>query len=462
MADRVVRRGGLGACVLGFVLTFPLFIHVGPAGVGLGQRVFAADRTPGIDLPMSAFAIPIMLALLVLLKRNWTLRWHAVDGLVAVFCGVNGIAYVVGLALGGYASPMRAALSGAFLLQTLLPLSSFYLARVVVGGRFDEAMQRHLGWCGDVIAWTMRFAALSLGLLVAQSVVERGVAGALSERLVDYFGPVNVTKIKRYYPTILAAVSTFYVVRAMVGRSGSGVRTVDISIGLAMGALLPFIWSRAAVLTLLLAWMGVVICAIGWRRGRVAVPVLAGSAAVVGFTGLGIAVIGSSNAIVAERFRETLATGSRISVGDARRAAAAKEALAGNLLAPLGKMYRPRLQLTLAGERYDFPRVGMPENAYLDYADKAGPLALLSFVGILLYLLWRGLGLVYRYWGVVRGARPDQLWLLYGAWSILLALMIWSNLTQLNFTEPYAAFYFWFLLGILVSWDQCQVDRIGR
>lgn len=435
---------------LGFALSFPLFLHISSKGVELGHSSLGAYSTPGIDFPLSVFVVPCLLGYFLLARGIIHLKLNIIDVLLLFFVLSNVIAYGIGLMLMlGKGVASDAIYGFLFLGQTLLPISSLYLARVMTSVK-DTSRHFSMQPIYRTLDFAMFFAALSITLLVLQSLISKGLQMTLSSNLVDYIGPFHISKFKRYYPTILSVVSTLYLSKGIFARIQPSARLFNVGVSLFIGLTIPFIWSRSAVATTLLGW--VMLAFSGLLKKRISRKALHFSFVILGLVITLMLVLLTSDTKVSHRFRAMFEHENEIASSDMRRLGANIKGIQDGVLQPLGNMYIPKMQYTVGGFPYAFPRIGMPENAYLDYAIKAGPIPLILFLGIFVKILLMNQALLNLPLGI--NIQENARWVYHGLWASFIALGFWSNFTQLNFTEPYTAFFFWFLFGALVVFYQ--------
>ncbi len=439
--------------VLGLALSAPIFIHIGPDGLSLGQSVIFSERTPGVDLPISVFLIGPLL--LYLLSFRWaTISFSRYDAFVAAFVFVNLTSYLVGLVFYTSASD-QLSISFFFFAQTLVPLLSYFAGRVVPRNYWDG------GKTADQITFLERTVIAIMATLVVSAfllVVQTTLTGDTFKygRMVDHIGPFTITKIKRYYPTLLS-ISVILLFGYVYFSKPHVNRAIILQIiGLSAMLIVANMWSRAAIMTVIGGLIFLILAQIAFGHGRSKSQGV--WLFVLGATFLTVLIpilVATEGSGLARLF--TFAGFE----GDVRRASALIEAAKVGLLYPLGEMYQPVMNYSLGGAEYDFRRIRVSENAYLDLAIRAGPLAVIAVSSLVLSTTYASLCAYSR---ATRMKGPDTVgvsWLVPALSVVLMAVFFVSNQFQQNFTEPYAAMFVWYLIGVQVSLLQLN-QRLAR
>ena len=443
--------------VLAFVLIFPIFIHIGTYGISLGKSVWTGFKYPGIDFPLSVFVIPSVLLILIIYKRRILL--NVTDRLVILFVLINVISYLLGILVNIYfykVSDINEIFIGLFFLfQTILPISSYFVIRFLISGKENQGI-----WIiENLSSWLMVFGIISLFLLFVQSLIDKSVNEILSSGLVDYFGPIYVTKIKRYYPAMLTTSGTLFLSRFIFEKKAIFKTIIDLICALFIIALIPLIWSRIAFAMVLGATAFLIIISFSCRKFHSSYFVLFSLFVIliVAITFFAIEYFDLSNIKVVDRMLSMFNPTSSVSSGDSNRLSGMRKGLMDSLISPFGNLFLPKMNYSLSGIRYSFPRIGMPENTYLDISQRAGLISLMVFITISVIVFYEYASIVF-----IRNKSPlnrDIGWFEKGYLSIWLSLFLISNMTQHNFTEPYAAMYFWFILGMMDQYSRVKRTR---
>ena len=446
--------------VIGFVLGAPIFFHVGPQGITLGESVISSLRTPGIDLPLSSFAIVPIFALL-LMKGRQSIRVDMADLLVVAYLCINLLSYFLGNIFSGSLDDKTFFLSTSFLFQSVLPLLAYLTARLLPGSQTDTDI------CTSQFIFLERIlisAALTLAVSIFLLVLQTQITGDSEFKFgpfVDHIGPFMITKIKRYYPTLLSVAAIILVSYGFDVGLSAAKRWFRLLAGVFVMACIMGMWSRAALLTL---GSGIIfLMLLSTFRGfrSVSLPALTLSCLVAVAFILVIPILPSLGLTSVTRLIDTMEGEGLLIAGDLHRARALGEALEVGLLRPLGEMYQPVLNHTLAGLNYDFTRLRLAEHGYLDLAVRAGPIAMFAAFGLVGRILWLGLTTMNDLGPAPEFPQTFSRQGLKGLSAALLSIFVVSNQLQQNFTEPYTAVFVWFFLGILLTVSQLYREQHG-
>ena len=446
--------------VIGFVLAAPIFFHVGPQGITLGQSVISSLRAPGIDLPLSAFAIFPILGWL-LMRGHQSIRVDTADLLVVAYLCMNFLSYFLGNMFSCCLDDKTFFLSTSFLFQSVLPLLAYLVARLLPGGQTDADI------CTSQLIFLERIlisAALTLAVSIFLIVLQTQIIGDSEFKFgpfADHIGPFTITKIKRYYPTLLSVAAIILVSYGFDVGLSAAKRWFRVLAGVFVMACVMVIWSRAALLTL---GGGVIfLMLLSTFRGfrSVSLPALTLSCLVAVAFILVIPVLPSLGLTSVTRLIDNMGGEGLLIAGDLNRSRALVEALEVGLLRPLGEMYQPVLSHSLGGLNYDFTRLRLAEHGYLDLAVRAGPIAMFAALALVGRILWLGLTTVNDLGPAPEFPHRFSRRGLTGLSAALLSILVVSNQLQHNFTEPYAAVFVWFFLGLLLTVSQLYREQHG-
>ena len=457
----MARPGAIFPYVIGFVLAVPIFFHVGPQGITMGESVISGLRTPGIDLPLSAFAILPIFALL-LMKGRQSIRVDMADFLVIAYLCINFLSYFLGNLFSCCLNEKSIFLSTGFLFQSVLPLLAYLTARLLPGSRngTDIGTSQFIFLERILIS-----AALTLAVSIFLLALQTRITGEYDFRFgpfVDHIGPFMITKIKRYYPTLLSVAAIILVSYGFDSGLSAAKRWFRLLAGVLAMACLMGMWSRAALLTL---GSGIIfLMLLSTFRGfrGVSLPALTLSCAVAIAFILLIPVLPSLGLTSVTRLIDSIGGEGLLLVGDINRARALGEALEVGLLRPLGEMYQPVLTYSLGGLNYDFTRLRLAEHGYLDVAVRAGPIAMFAGLALIGRILWLGLTTVNHLGPAPGFPQTFSRQGLKGLIAALLSIFVVSNQLQHNLTEPYADILIWFFLGLLLTVSQLYREQHGN
>jgi len=417
MKKRMRLSAELGlSYIAAFLMSFPAFLNIGPGGVSLGRSIWAPKQ--GFTVPASVVPVAMLVCLALvkcLLGNARVIRPRS--GLLlfaALFVLASSISLIVGQ-LGLFS--LQAVL---FYLQLVLPVGLLFLG--IYLARVPQRVPR-LVWLvllGEGVA--------SWGLL-AQSVAHRGVIGTLTSRVLDYIGPFYIWGIADYFPVVVTYTAT--IALALFFCRAAGWRMFVLAVVPAL-ITVPLNWSKGAVATLGVA---VVFAATAiFLRGRYRVRVVL--FAVLAFALVAAAVLSPLQPISVQRLRHDLMSGGSGSISArVERWVHSIRTLSAS----------PFIGIGFSPERSpegSLERVFRSHNQYLDLWLKGGMLALASFLILAFWALWV---LVSRY---RRAASRFEHGLTAGVLAGWAAVLIVSNMLQVNFAQPYPASVLWFTLGL--------------
>ena len=219
----------------------PFFIHVGPNGFSLGERVFFHYRTPGIDLPISIFLILIWTILNFIrnpiIFTNYFLNIH---NSLKFYLFFLFLAYSYGFLMGF----SNIFLSTSFFMQCIVPIIAFMMGFIWLDTDFDTAILKL-----DKIFyyWTTIICSFII-LQLIQSIVIYGLFATFKEGLIDYIGFINITKIKRYYPFIISLCSVIFFVKIFFVRDRTYIFIINLLFYFLTIFSLFMSWSRSAII----------------------------------------------------------------------------------------------------------------------------------------------------------------------------------------------------------------------
>ena len=406
------RRAAMWALL---ILATPVFIDARTGRILL-VNLFT-DRGPDasvLAIHMGALVVP-PLAFVVLAKRLAGRRplprlagSFQVGGLMILFT----ISIAVGVLIG------RSSLAVAFYLQTMIPLTAFYL-----GANANISIKR--------------LAGVVVGAIVASTVIvlaSVALAGTVDPR--DLVGLVigGIPQYRNFYPAVL-------VVGIALAFNFRYLRPRAYTCALVVFALaLPFVWSRSGMAMVVIALTVSIYLYLrrppfSRRPSRALIVVSAGvvASAVVAML-LNFSVIASridNSGVVAG------------GPGDQRRLSLAETAISYIIDSPItGRAFLPEAELIRDPD--DVVSTFKAHNQYLDFALKGGILAAALFIA----LLFSGLRVGATAWRTGPSLEARRLG---AAMMSIVAAVSFGAMFHLLFVQPYTASLLFFLLGFASS-----------
>jgi len=408
------------------LLVLPVFLHVNGTDIGLGQPDKPWLRTPGATVAVNTLATAL-LAIVVAVACRQCLPRVAPNRLAMLWCFVaaNVAAFTWGaVASGGGEATTVGVL---FLIQSLLPLTSFYLWYRLGAATGLNGVRRLGSVAGGVLG------AVCLALLVGT------VRYGIDERtgFHDAIGPLVISRATRFFPTVVSVFACWQLILGWQRRA-----LVRMVLGGACFALLTIGHSRTALLIgLTLTAVTLVRLTSGRRRALWCAALLS-----IGAIGLGVLsqmkpTEGSGNGVFRSVSRLSNVTAE--SDINANRIDAVVNSLANGLGRPFGRAYQATETRSTNGEQVAVARVAVSENLYGEFAMRGGPLVLVSFMGILVVAVRSAASLRAR-------RRQDRLAVAWLAPAVVLLVAV-GGLTQLNATEFTVAPVSWGLMGLAMA-----------
>lgn len=400
-----------------FLLTLPIFFSFGGgSAVSLYSGIWSGQKG-GITLPIAA----IVSIFFMLLRGKYLLRiiliWYR-SGLTAF-----AIMYIIVSAFSLLIGMMRFLSVNAilFFFQMISPIIFLFL------GIYFARKPRHV----KSLFLSMIFGAsvASWGLFL-QSIAERGIKDTVSARMLDYIGPFYIWGIADYFPLVLAYM-------AILGVAFFFYKIINWKKFLFFVApliiILPLIWSKGAVLTFIFGVASLVMLTVIDRQLNKRVLIFNGFLAFF----IVILLLSPQKTILVQRLQLDTERGYDISVTS--RISRWEGSL--NIISStpwIGIAFAP--ELAVEGNA---GRVFRSHNQYLDLWLKGGIFVVLAFFLMAIWAIW---GLIYRYrlanFGFERGVIAGIL----AGW---IAVLLVSNMSQINFGQPYTGNILWFSLGLV-------------
>lgn len=442
VSDRRLRPAGLAAATI----ALPVFLEVSGGRLRLSPAYVERVGESVTALPLSVFALPVLLVLLLARARGRALasRPGLDDLLVLGYVVVNSAALYAGVVLSGMPEPIGV----MGYLQTVFPLVAYAAARLVMRPVPGESIGTSLEPAGRFLSVLGFTVSVFLLLYMAQTVID----GASSFRLsliTDHIGPFYNYKMKRFFPVYVAMATTSLAAYLLLaGRLGRA-RAAGIGGLLVIGVVgLLLMHSRTALL-LFLVGLGVV-CAglltvfrltVDRRLLRLAALVALG--AMLAWTP--ISAVGSRSLA---RIYETLTvvTGAQesLAAGDETRLERMTYGVEVGFGSVFGSGFRTE-------ERHGLRRAVTTESGYLDIVARAGPLALALILALVARSVLLGVRLERRSRAGPARTGERAHWAGRAVLALLIAFAFVGNVLLNVLTEPYVGPAYWFLLGSVVS-----------
>lgn len=418
----VTRRNRTAIAVVAVALVVPFSPAIGPGGSlwGLSAR---ASESSAFVLPASVLVVAFVFAWRILRQGKLGLAWPLGlgEGALAVYVIVNSLA----LLLGGLAHGIEAAQVG-YLGQSLAPVVAYLVGQGLVRRSNDRSdavahFTRAVAITGVVIGAGLALATLALGTVPGTGIV-------------DSLGPVELTKVKRFIPTVVAACVSLQLLRHR-----RRFRSIDaVPLGLAALAVLLAHSRFAAGGLVVVVFVSLVAGGTILRRRHIGAS-LAGLGSIALFI-LGLQLFGANVPLVGDvdlrAYERLVRPGDSEQLSTENRVEAAVGGLGEGLTSPFGRAFSLEIGESTGGYELGRERIANSENGFTEVALRSGP------IGLAALLVW--LGAECR--GRLAAARRNRNDLAINV--VLLVFFFGGAWVQTSFTELYSATLFFALLGV--------------
>ena len=406
---------------LAFFSIFPVFLNIENGFITLYQGLWAPRS--GFTVPLSVFFIASLAALMLLklLVRKIQLIQFKSNITVAIifFIYANVLSLLFGLI--NYYS-FSAIL---FFIQTVSPVFLWFLG--VYLARKPHRVRQML------IIMIVGNAVASWGLLV-QSIIERGIRSTLTMPMIDHIGPFYIWGIRDYFPLGVTYISVLGIAFFIQKEIGWKTFFVAVLPGI---LIIPLIWSKGAVGTFGIAILLLVIIMLSKKRltwRAVSMVLLLFLLSVMLF-------LSPQETILVQRLRSDLAGGKVVSLSSRiSRWKYALNVIADNPIMGIGFVPERATEFKALG--VSSIRIFRSHNQYLDMGVKSGMLGLISFL-ILVFLVLKRLIKYYA-----KSNKSFEIGLVTGVLAGWSAILLISNMFQVNFIQPYTGYMLWLTFGL--------------
>jgi hypothetical protein len=410
--------------LLALSMSLPLFF-VASGGIGLAPP-YSTGVTGTLIFPFSYILIPLYLPVATIFtgKLHFDSRVYVL-GFLLLGCYLFGFLWgtITGRTIGSeYRSTLR-------FLQSSFPVVSLFLGASVIAKIVDRIEQAE-----ELSIFIKTFAGLT-GLFLFLYIGQTFLTGPSSRfaLIADHIGPFNNPKIKRFYPTLLAISSVYFVARyCFEFSSGQTARAAPLIFGLILLAGTLTFWSRSALVTLFigLIWILRFLPNARWIFLAAVYGILLTTALIYWALNSeleSLTAVQRSLTTATNLFASSVGENSGDTVRFSRIQFAADQSLA----TIFGSGFETHQQFL-----FPIEDIAVAENGFLDVAVRGG----LPALAILTYLIFAGYHRISR---CAQSGSAGQKATCCVYIGLMVGALPWLHLA----TESYFSMLFWFILG---------------